>query len=935
MKTMLILYINAQSILSKVDELACIANDVKPDLILLTESWCREEISNAFLQIPGYDMQPELRMDRTDTAAGVGGGLLVYGKQGMQIVPCKNQTDFNQHCSFKVRNGKQETTVFLVYRPPRQTADVLQRLESFIDTIGERTILIGDFNVPDIDWQEGAAGSAATRRILEKCDDKFLEQMVTFPTHNKGNILDLVLTNVPEEVLNVEAAGNLGTSDHTMLLVSIAGENEIQQDTDEVLNWWKADWQSMRDELSHPATWDELNQASPEEGWRIFRDKVEKTIDKHVPKKKRNVGSRPVWMSQHLLREIRRKRRMWRSQGGQMTSEYREAAKKVKKMIRTAKKKMEDKLAFENNGNSKPFFSYLKSRLKNRVPVGPLKTIDGELVADKERMAHLLNSYFSSVFTDEDVNNVPNAPPTTDAVLENVELTETKIKDKIMKQKASAAPGPDGIGAMVLQQLKDQVAPALLKIYRKTLDTGEVPADWRRANVTPIYKKGSKAEPGNYRPVSLTSISCKVFETILRDDLVEHLVSNGQLESSQHGFVPGRSCTTNLIEFLDKVTEAVDGGHGVDIVFLDFAKAFDMVPRQRLIAKLKARGVRGKVLQWIDAWLTGREQRVVINGKKSGWEKVRSGVPQGSVLGPILFLIFISDLDSRASPGTLLAKFADDTKLAQEIRTDQDREELQRSLNGVQEWAELWGMKFNVAKCKVMQVGRRNEPHTYSLNGIQLEYTEEERDIGVLVSKTLKPSAQCCKAARTATTVLGQITRSFKCRDKKTFVALYKRYVRPHLEFSVQAWSPWLQKDVDVLEKVQERAIRQVNGLRGETYEQKLRELKMDSLADRRVEADMMLVYKVLHGKCKVEAAEWFTVPEVNENDIRTRAALDNLQIRPRRTNLDLRKHFFTQRVCETWNKLPRTIRAAKSMATFRREYRKATYGETTEGARQ
>jgi Reverse transcriptase (RNA-dependent DNA polymerase) len=550
-------------------------------------------------------------------------------------------------------------------------------------------------------------------------------------------------------------------------------------------------------------------------------------------------------------------------------------------------------------------------------------------------MAHLLNSYFSSVFTDEDTNNIPNAPPTTDAVLENLELTEAKIKEKIMKQKSSAAPGPDGIGAMVLQQLKDQVAPALLKIYRKTLDTGEVPADWRRANVTPIYKKGSKAEPGNYRPVSLTTISCKVFETILRDELVEHLVSNGQLESSQHGFVPGRSCATNLIAFLDKVTEAVDGGHGVDVVFLDFAKAFDMVPRQRLIAKLKARGVRGKVLDWIESWLTGREQRVVINGRKSGWEAVRSGVPQGSVLGPILFLVFISDLDSKASPGTLLAKFADDTKLAQVVKTDQDRDELQRSLNGMQEWAERWGMKFNVTKCKVMQVGRRNTPHMYSLNGVQLELTEEERDIGVLVSKNMKPGAQCCKAARTATTVLGQIMRSFKCRDKKTFVALYKRYVRPHLEFSVQAWSPWLQKDVDVLEKVQERAIRQVNGLRGETYEQKLRELKMESLADQRVEADMMLVYKVLNGKCKVEAEDWFAVPEVNENDIRTRGALDNLQIKPRRTNLDIRKHFFTQRVCETWNKLPRKVRAAKSIATFRREYRKANNGETTEGAGQ
>jgi hypothetical protein len=185
-------------------------------------------------------------------------------------------------------------------------------------------------------------------------------------------------------------------------------------------------------------------------------------------------------------------------------------------MIRTAKQKMEDKLAFENNGNSKPFFAYLKSQLKSKVPVGPLKNSNGEQVADKKGMADLLNSYFSSVFSDEDENNIPAAPSTTEAVFENVVLTEEKIKEKIMKQKSSSALGPDGIGAMVLQQLKDQVAPALSMIFRKSLDTGEVPEDWRRAHVTPIFKKGSKAEPGNYRPVSLTTISCKVFETIIR-----------------------------------------------------------------------------------------------------------------------------------------------------------------------------------------------------------------------------------------------------------------------------------------------------------------------------------------------------------------------------------------------------------------------------------
>jgi Reverse transcriptase (RNA-dependent DNA polymerase) len=209
---------------------------------------------------------------------------------------------------------------------------------------------------------------------------------------------------------------------------------------------------------------------------------------------------------------------------------------------------------------------------------------------------------------------------------------------------------------------------------------------WYRYRIfSSIFKKGSKADPGNYRPVSLTSISCKVLEMLIRDELVKHMVENEQLEDSQHGFVNGRSCTTNLIEFLDKVTEALDSGNKVDIIFLDFAKAFDTVPKVRLLAKLKARGVRGKLLRWIEAWLTGREQRVVLGGQCSGWKQIHSGVPQGSVLGPILFLIFIGDLDTAAGRETLLRKFADDTKISQVLHSEADNRMLQESLTNMNE----------------------------------------------------------------------------------------------------------------------------------------------------------------------------------------------------------------------------------------------------------
>ncbi len=193
----------------------------------------------------------------------------------------------------------------------------------------------------------------------------------------------------------------------------------------------------------------------------------------------------------------------------------------------------------------------------------------------------------------------------------------------------------------------------------------------------------------------------------------------------------------------------VDGREGFDVIYLDFAQAFDKVPRERLLNKVRAHGIRGRVLGWIRGWLTGRRQRVVLNGKFSSWEDVLSGVPQGSVLGPLLFLIFVNDMDDTVEHlVSILRKFADDTKLGKKVMTEMERQELQEALDRLCEWASMWGMQFNVSKCKVMHMGHANPKFSYSMNGQELEETEEERDIGVVISSNMKPTAQCAEAAR-------------------------------------------------------------------------------------------------------------------------------------------------------------------------------------------
>ena len=231
--------------------------------------------------------------------------------------------------------------------------------------------------------------------------------------------------------------------------------------------------------------------------------------------------------------------------------------------------------------------------------------------------------------------------------------------------------------------------------------------DWKTANVCPIVKKGSKSSPSNYRPVSLTCIVCKVLESIIKDEIFKHLLCNDMLLSSQHGFQSGRSCLSNLLEFLDDVSKLRDEGNSVDVIYLDFSKAFDKVPHDKLLIKVEALGIRGQILAWVRDYLADRKQRVVINGEQSEFADVTSGVPQGSVLGPVLFLIYINDLDVGLSCN--IKKFADDTKIYGQVNNEADCRKLQDDLDRLISWSVRWGMEFNVEKCKYLRISKRGQ----------------------------------------------------------------------------------------------------------------------------------------------------------------------------------------------------------------------------------
>ena len=590
----------------------------------------------------------------------------------------------------------------------------------------------------------------------------------------------------------------------------------------------------------------------------------------------------------------------------------------------TAQVSYEESMTVQFSNYKKSLYSYMRRKKVGRPTVGPLKRVDGSIVYNKGEMAELFAEAFSSVYRSDVLPN-PAPHQLFDGSLRDISFSVDEIRCLLNSLNDSSSMGPDSVHPRVLKSCADTLAYPLYLIFNDSFYSGVLPTEWTTSNIIPIFKKGTRCNPLNYRPISITSVCCKTMERIVTDRLVEYLESNGILAEEQFGFRKGRSVEDQLLLAYDDVTEWLDQGYVVDIIYFDCSKAFDVVNHSELLNKLRGLGIEDFFLDWIHAFLTGRLMCVVIEGESSNFKDVRSGVPQGSVLGPILFLIYVNFLAHG-----ILCKFyifADDLKIYLRIRyyditsTVIDLSAGQHDVDLVNSTAKSWGLSMNADKCAVMRFQRGDRIDwsslgaysSYYLDNVPIRFVESHCDLGVTVDSSLKFHLHIQTIVNKAAGLMSNILRSTLCRSASFMIPIYKTYIRPLLEFSVSVWATGYIGDLNLLESIQRRWTRNIVGLENLDYSERLHFLDLYSVKGRLGRADLIKCWKIFHGKSAIGPQDIFNLaPRVG-----TRG--HSLKLSPRHVNLECRKRFFSERCVHNWNALPSCIVDCTNLDTFKK----------------
>jgi hypothetical protein len=917
--------VNFQSAKNKKAEICNLIDSTDADVIIGTETWMRPEVNSAEIFPENYKIY---RKDRKDGY----GGVLIAVKDDIvsEEITVGGDTEV-VFTKLTLEGNKTQIVVGALYRPPSSDMSYMESLcEAIKSTTNSHrraiTWLGGDLNLPDINWKtEAVTGnrnlSSINNKFLETIHDCNLIQTVDFPTRSDAT-LDIFLTNRPTLINKGEPLP--GISDHEVVFIDSSLKARRNRPPKRKVHIWK-----RADTPGLIAGVEDLNikfhskfshSSDIESMWRFISQQLLNLMEKKIPSKLTSSRIQQPWITGDLRRLTRRKRKAFikarQSQDIKDLERYKKLKKETRKACREAYSNYMKNIVSEDQiSNPKKFWGFIKGKRCDNMGVAPLRNSDGITYSDKDMRANILNSQFSSVFNqNENPDTIKDKGPSPYNTMPSINITNTGVYKLLQRLNINKATGPDKISTRLLKTVALQISPTLTTFFQASINQGKIPEEWKTANVVPIYKKGDRSSAANYRPVSLTSVCCKTLEHIICSSIMKHLEQNNILTDAQHGFRKHRSCETQLILTINDLAKNIDDNIQTDVILLDFSKAFDKVPHQRLLHKTRHYGINTDTHNWIRDFLSGRKQKVIVEGATSSSAPVLSGVPQGSVLGPLLFLMYINDLPEYIRSSSVRL-FADDCVVYRKIENDRDAQLLQEDLDRLQTWEQHWQMEFHPQKCQLLRVtNKRNIVNAnYNIHGHTLENVETAKYLGVSMDKSLTWNQHIADTARKANGVKAFLQRNMNQCPRKTKASCYEHLVRPILEYANTIWDPWTKNNIDKIEAVQRRSARFVlnNYSRHSSVTSMLEELKWPTLEERRARQKVIMMYRIVHHQVAIDPSNFLQLVTT-----RNRGHSSKFLVPHARTHV--LKYSFFPRAIRLWNSLPARIIDCQSLDCFK-----------------
>ena len=903
------------------------------DLYMFCETWLTSDVMDQEFCKDGYEV---FRKDRGSSGRG---GVLILAKFSLHF----QEIFLPNIMSEIIVIANSDIMVVNFYRPDSVKDLFIHDMRMIlnwhqVNMPNHKLLVVGDINLPSLKcWETGLIipgkpDTGLSRKFLTLTQEFMLTQKVQNPTRGE-NILDIALVNFPDS-LKVETKP--GVSDHDCIcgeyLTQVNSKIENVQ-LHKVILWRQANWALIRafvsDKLRDFKSF--LDEAGVEEAWKFFHSCLLQAFC-DVPYKFTGVRKDAPFVSLHVKRKIRKRNRLYkkaRKTGFESDwISYVQFAKETKNLVRKTKECFYKKLLDDNmEFDTRRFYKLVNSKRCDKIGVSDL-CIGSDTIRDSSGKAEILSRTFGEVFQLEDLSiPFPRKEVSSYPDMPNFIISESGVKRLLESQKINKAAGSDGLSPILIKNLATEIAGPLTLLYRRSYESGVCPIAWRSAFVCPVYKgRGKRSDPSMYRPISLTPVCSKIFEHIFVSNLMMFVESQKILIDEQYGFRKGRSCELQLLLFVDDILSNYEKGNQIDAVFLDMSRAFDKVPHRRLLEKLNFYGIRGRHLYWIESFLSHRYQRVVVNGFKSSAVHVTSGVPQGSVLGPFLFLLYINDLVDAINKNVCSIRlFADDCVVYAKINSEECVSEFQNCINSINGWADKWMMNFNAGKSALMRFSRKRKKiqSTYLLNNTLVPVQEEYKYLGVNLTDNLKWDRHIDVIISKASRSLGFFKRNLKGCSKKVRCRVYETIIRPQVEYCSALWGPYKRQYAEEscldkrLEQVQRRAARWVMGdyRMSSSVTEMVRKLNWKTLAERRRLDRLVCMYKIVHGYVAVSDGY---ICKKSECGYRGGRDSHQLSLVVPHSSLYIRKGSFFIRAVEEWNKVDTVVLMSDSVKRFR-----------------